>query len=132
MTTRVDTPYSNGQAGDGSIQEYWGWRTMQPGDVLMRLTDVSIDNGWRWNEPVTFYVDLIDNAGVRVGGGTIQKYWGAYSPWVKLARFTRATRVRMRVRAHVTYTWNPIPNGDPAYYRRPMFNTWKSELQYQV
>lgn len=132
----TDVANSDGQSGNYTPQDYGRYRLFL-GTVKMRLTDVSLlpdgegtTTSTRWDEPVHYFVELVDSAGNVAGSGHIYKNWGSYSPWVTIGNIGFQRSLRMRIRASVTRTWNPIPNGDPAYYKRPMYHTFKSELSW--
>ncbi|MFJ6532464.1 hypothetical protein [Microbacterium sp. NPDC091662] len=111
---------SNGQAGDGSAQDYFKYRNLS-GTVRVRLLDVSISGGRRWADPARFHFELVNNTGGIHGSGTAYKNWGVDGAFAAIGLLAGARSVRLRVRAWViTYSTQTDYN----------FNTWRAELSW--
>ncbi|MDN5896449.1 MAG: hypothetical protein L0H93_20820 [Nocardioides sp.] len=110
---------SDGQSGNGTTN-YTTFRTMQAGPVKMNLTDVTAYRQW---SVCQFLVELIDYQGNSVGGGYLNKSWGAETGYVQIANFGVARTVRLRITATVA-----AGNGDGTW--EYLWHSFRSYLLY--
>lgn len=95
--TASPAPAARHYAGNnGKWIDYTSYRSMA-GNIEMRLTDVTPDNGVQFTF-CQFEVQLIDTSGNYQGGGTLSKTWGVPSGFTRLRSNMSPNGVRLRVK----------------------------------
>lgn len=114
MAWTYASPNPGAEQGTGPVN-YYTWRAMR-GLVQMRLTDVSINGGARWNI-ASYQINLITSSGQVLCDTRIYKEWNVPAQFKTLCFIYPAKSVRMQVTAFV-------------YTNVAVYSRWTSELRW--